>query len=153
MDDLFKDVQPMVYESRINVPYNWWAGDTASRIFISLRDDRKILGTCCQGCGKVYVPPRKTCPTCFTKNADWRVVSSVGTLESFTITRRQLAALPAKVPVIYGLIKLDGADTAMLHLLDEVDPEKVRIGMRVQARFAEERTGTIRDIEYFKPVA
>ena len=44
-----------------------------------------------------------------------------------------------------------GADTALLHYLDEVDPERVRIGMRVEARFAGERTGGIGDIAYFRP--
>ena len=57
------------------------------------------------------------------------------------MARRQFAAIPAdrKVPVIWALIKLDGADTALLHYLDEVKPEDVKIGMRVKAVFADER--------------
>ena len=71
----------------------------------------------------------------------WALVSSI-------------AAIPAdrKMPVIWALIRLEGADTALLHYLDDVKPEDVKIGMRVKAVFAEERKATIRDISHFKPV-
>jgi len=152
MENIFLGIEPMVYPGRINVPYSWWAGDTASKFLLAIRDERKILGTRCEPCNRVFVPPRKTCPTCFTENKEWVEVSDVGILEAFTVARRQLAALPGKVPVCFGLIKLEGADTALLHYLGEVDPEDIRIGMRVKARFAEERQGTITDIDYFKPL-
>lgn len=151
MSDIFDNVEPMVYESRINVPYHWWAGETASRFFTSLRDEKKIMGTKCMKCEKTYVPPRKTCPKCFTENEEWKEVSPQGTLVTFTVVRRHLASLPKKPPIIYGLIHLEGADTYILHVVDEVKPEDMAIGMKLQAKFAQERTGTIFDIEYFRP--
>ena len=151
MKDIFKDVKPQVLESQINVPYSWWAGDTASRFFTSLRDAKKLLGTRCDQCGKVFVPPRKTCPLCFVEEVRWVELSGRGTLESYTIARRQLAALKKKAPVIFGLIHLDGADTAILHQIGKIDPSAVKIGLRVQAHFAAKRSGTIEDINYFKP--
>ena len=75
-----------------------------------------------------------------------------GELVSFTVARRQLAALSKKAPVIFGLIKLDGADTALLHMIGEVDPGKVKIGIRLEAKFSDDRKGGILDIEYFRPV-
>lgn len=151
MEDQFKGIEPMVYKSRINVPYHWWAGETASKFLISLRDGKKILGTKCAKCNRVYVPPRKACPDCFSENSEWVELPDEGTLVAFTVARRQLASLPKKVPVIYGLIRLDGADTGLLHFIDEVDPVDLKIGMRVKARYADERKATIRDIEYFRP--
>ncbi|PKL37224.1 MAG: DNA-binding protein [Spirochaetae bacterium HGW-Spirochaetae-1] len=148
----FDGIEPMVYESKISVPYSWWAGETATHFLKSLRDDKKILALKCSKCGKTFVPPRKVCPTCFVKNTEWVELSGKGTLQSFTVARRQLAAIQKKVPVIYGLIKLDGADTAMLHYLEGIAPEKVKIGMRVEAQFASDRNGTIQDIEFFRPV-
>ena len=151
MEDILKDITPQVLTSRINVPYSWWAGDTASRFFTSLRDAKKILGTRCDQCGKVFVPPRKTCPLCFVEEVRWVELSARGTLESYTIARRQLTALKKPVPVIFGLILLDGADTSILHHIGEIDPGVVEIGIRVQAHFAAKRSGTIEDIDYFKP--
>ncbi len=51
------------------------------------------------------------------------------------------------------LVKLDGADTAMAHVVkDRV--EAVRIGARVEAVWKpdEERIGSIRDIAFFRLV-
>jgi uncharacterized protein len=152
MHDTLADVEPLVYKSQINVPYKWWAGETASRFLIALRDEKKILGTKCDGCKRVYVPPRKVCPSCFIDSAEWVEVADEGTLLTYTIVHRQLAALPEKAPVFFGLVKLDGADTALLHHLGEVDEARLRIGMRVKAEFAAHRKGTIRDIAYFRPV-
>ena len=53
------------------------------------------------------------------------------------------------------MIYIDGAsDAGFLHLLDEVKPEDVKVGMKVQAVWkpAEEREGSITDIKYFKPL-
>jgi len=154
MSDQFQGIEPMVYKSKINVPYSWWAGNTGTRFFVSLRDEKKITATKCGSCGKVFIPPRKICPACFTENTQWVNVSNEGTVISYTIARRQFASIPRdkKMPVIWGLIKLDGADTALLHYLDDVRPEDVKIGMRVKAVFAESRKGVIRDISHFKPV-
>ncbi|MDD5711258.1 MAG: Zn-ribbon domain-containing OB-fold protein [Smithellaceae bacterium] len=154
MSDIFKGIEPLIYESKINVPYSWWAGDTASKFFINLRDEKKIIAPRCGSCGKVFLPPRKVCPACFTENTEWVSVSDEGTLVSYSVARRKLASIPAdkKLPVVWGLVKLDGADTAILHFLDDVDPGDVKIGMRVKAVFAEQRTGGIRDISHFKPV-
>ena len=36
------------------------------------------------------------------------------------------------------MIKLEGADTPFVHILDGVKPEEVEIGMNVEAKFADE---------------
>jgi uncharacterized OB-fold protein len=59
---------------------------------------------------------------------------------------------PLKPPFGYGIIRLDGADTGMAHLLSGSDPAKWRIGMRAKAVFKEKRSGNILDIEYFQPL-
>jgi uncharacterized OB-fold protein len=143
----------MILESRINVPYNWWAGDTASRFLIALRDETRLIATRCKDCGSVTVPPRKSCPACFTRHSEWVSLPGTGTVTAFTVARRQLAALPKRVPVIFALIMLDGADTALLHHLGGVAPDAVHIGLRVTPVFADDRKGHIMDIRHFKPLA
>ena len=152
LDQGFDGIEPMVFESKISVPYSWWAGDTATFFLKGLRDEKKIRALKCSSCGKTYIPPRKTCPVCFVPNNEWKDLTGVGIVQSFTITRRQLAAISKKVPVIYALIKLDGADTAMLHYIEGISPEEMKIGIKVKAEFAQDRKGTIQDIAFFKPV-
>jgi len=154
MKDQFAGIEPMVYESKISVPYHWWAGETAGKFLLGLRDEKKILGTKCPQCGRVYTPPRKSCPACFVENSQWVTVSPEGVLVSYTVARRQLASIPEdkKVPVIYGLIRPDGSDTAMIHFIEGVEPENVSIGMRVRAEFDDVDTVSVRAIRCFKPV-
>ena len=138
----------LTHESGIKVPYSWSAGETLSRFLRALRDERKILGTRCPACRTVFVPPRKTCGTCFVDCGEWVEAGPGGVLESFTQARYDSAAHPGPRP-IYGLIRLDGAGTSLLHLV-EGPLEDLRIGLRVEAVFASERTGSIRDILHFR---
>jgi len=59
-------------------------------------------------------------------------------------------------PQLPAVIEIDGASSGMgiMHMLGEVDPQEIEIGMRVQAVWkpAEERVGSITDIAYFKPI-
>ena len=73
-------------------------------------------------------------------------------VEIYTVVRRDTGIMPVEPPFVYGVIKLDGADTGLVHIVGEVTPEEVKEGMRVKAVFEEERTGKILDVKYFKPV-
>lgn len=54
------------------------------------------------------------------------------------------------------MIDIDGTSprVGIMHLLGEIAPDAVRIGLRVQAVWtpASERRGAITDIRYFKPI-
>jgi uncharacterized OB-fold protein len=62
-----------------------------------------------------------------------------------------LEGQPLKHPFAWALIRLDGADTAMLHAVDAGAADEMRTGMRVTARWAASTVGDIRDIEGFVP--
>jgi uncharacterized OB-fold protein len=79
-------------------------------------------------------------------------VSLEGTLTAYTIVYQSEPPYPVKTPFAYGIIKLDGADTGMAHIIGEVTSKNLQIGMRVQAVFKDTRVGSILDIKYFKPI-
>ena len=62
-----------------------------------------------------------------------------------------LEGQPLAGPFAWALIRLDGADTAMLHAVDAGSPAAMRTGLRVRARWSATRTGSIRDIACFEP--
>jgi len=152
MEDIFNGIEPQVYKSQISVPYQWWAGETASKFFITLRDEKKILGTECPQCGKVFCPPKKTCPFCYVDTKNWKEVGPKGKVITYTVVYRKLAALKKNVPVAYGLIQLAGSDNAMLHYIEGIEPEKISIGMEVEAVFSDEKNASIHAISHFRPV-
>jgi len=132
--------------------YSHSAGPVRSKFLLNLRDQQKIMGTKCTACGRVYVPARSTCLMCFEDISDWVEVSHEGTLTTFTVVHESQPSLKYDAPFTLGIIKLDGADTGIVHRLSEIDLEKISIGMRVKAVFKDELKGDIWDIKYFKPV-
>jgi len=149
MADWLKKVEPLTLKGQISVPYTWWAGETASRFLVSLRDHKKFLGTRCKECGTVYVPPRKNCGRCFVDTDEWVEVSDEGVIEAYTIVHYAQPLQPIQPPFAYVLIKLDGADVGFLHIIKK-DLDKLRNGLRVKAKFKTERTGHILDIDSFE---
>lgn len=140
----------------IKVPYGWDAGEYASKFFTEIRDNGRILGTRCSSCGKTYIPPRSTCPECFDRITEWVELSKRGSLLTYTVVDYEVPLIqPSEPPIIYGIIKLDGADTGFVHILGEVDPDELEPGLRVEAvlRDEEEREGNVLDIKYFRPVS
>lgn len=151
MADWLSEVEPMVYQSRIKVPYNWSVGETGSRFLIELRDNKKLYGTRCVQCSTVYTPPRKMCARCFRDADGWVEVGPEGTLLTYTVVRYANELQPLKVPFGYGVIKLDGSSTGLVHLLHEFEWGTICAGMRVAPVFNEQRKGHILDIAYFRP--
>jgi uncharacterized OB-fold protein len=142
-----------VVHGKIDVPYRYTAGKIGSRFLLGLRVDRKIMGIRCPTCNRVYCPPKSICTTCFNNLDEWVEVRDQGAVTSYTIVRGERKAMhPKDPPFVYGIIQLEGSDTGMLHLLGEIEPENVAIGMRVQAVYKDERKGSILDIDHFKPI-
>ena len=142
----------LIHQGVIRVPYTWAAGAVASRFYAGLRD-KKIHGVRCPRCQLVLVPPKKTCHRCFGDLDEWVEVNNEGSLLTFTVVHYHEPELhPLKSPFAYGIVKLDGADTGMTHLIGEADLKGLKEGMRMKAVFKEEPEGNYLDIKYFKPV-
>jgi len=147
-----KDADVFVYHGKIYIPNTYTAGAVGSRFLIEMRDNKKIMGTKCTTCDLVYVPARSVCKHCFAQLDKWVEVSDKGTLLTYTVAGQSNGVQPVDPPIIYGIIQLDGASTGLVHMLSEVDFEKLAIGMRVRAVFGEKRVGSILDIKYFAPL-
>ncbi len=142
----------LIHQGVIRVPYTWAAGAVASKFYTGLRD-RKIYGVRCPRCRHVLVPPKKTCHRCFSHLSEWVEVSHEGTLQTFTVVHYHEPELhPLKAPFAYGIIRLDGADTGMTHLIGEATLKALKEGMKMKAVFKEKPEGNYLDIQYFKPV-
>lgn len=140
------DERPRVWRYSIS------AGPVRSKFLLTLRDQQKIMGIKCPSCGRVYVPARSTCFKCFINMNEWVEVSNQGTVETYTVVHQPGPVYPADIPFAFGIIKLDGADTGLVHRIGGIDLDKIAIGMRVEAVFEDQLKGDIRDIKYFRPV-
>jgi len=139
-----------------DIEYNHSAGETASRFLRTLRDEGTILGKSCPACERVLAPPRGVCDQCFVETEDWIEIGPEGHIESFTIVPNDLGAGP-DAPYAIAYVQLDGADTAMVNLLEGLDladtegaAEQLDLGTAVEAVFhpPEEREARITDFHY-----
>lgn len=70
-----------------------------------------------------------------------------GTVESWSWVATPSGRQPYDRPFAFALIRVDGADTAMVHVLTAESPQEISTGMRVVPRWRDERSGRIDDIE------
>ncbi len=126
-----------------------------SRFFRELKENRRITATRCQGCGKVWCPPRLHCSHCY-QTTGWEVLGNKGTVRSATfcyyVPSNYSLHDYMKMPYVLALIQMDGADTALYNVVHvpEVVIGSVTPGMRVRAVFREKREGRLTDF-YFVP--
>ncbi|WP_174566817.1 OB-fold nucleic acid binding domain-containing protein [Nocardia crassostreae] len=129
--------------------YTRSTGPTIGRFLTGLRAGR-IVGV--RGSdGRVIVPPSEFDPITAAALTEFVDVADVGTVRSWSWVAEPLPGQPFDRSFAYALIELDGADTALLHAVDVAEPGDISIGMRVRARWAGERTGSIHDIACFEP--
>ena len=134
--------------------YSWSAGVAIGRFLRGLKDG-ELWGRECDGCGRTLVPPRMYCEECFRPTDRWSRLRDTGKVTTYSVAYVNFDASRRKDPILVAVIEIDGASPMMgiLHLLGEVRPEDIRVGMRVRAvwKARSERKGAITDIKYFRP--
>jgi len=134
----------------IKINYKYTMGGQ-SKFFIELMKNKKILGTKCKKCGKVWMPPRINCSDCY-EDTDWLELKQTGVIEVSTIVWYTTSAFIQAVPYGIAFIKLDGAETAFNQGIfsENLVPSKIKKGQRVRAVFQKERQGKMTDF-FFVP--
>jgi hypothetical protein len=155
LDDIMKG-NILSFRDKPNLKYAWDNGVAIGRYLAELRNGR-IIGKRCNKCKRVLVPPRLFCEVCWRPTDDWTYVQDTGTIMTVVVSHVNWDASRVKEGERYhtpAVIELDGAGRhqGILHLIDEMEPYDIRIGMRVQAVWkpASERTGSITDIKHFR---
>ena len=133
----------------ISFDYTRSLGPVLGEFMTGLRD-RRILGARAAD-GRVHAPPFEFDPVTSLPPGELVEVGPAGTVVSWSWQPSPLAGQPLDRPFGWALIRLDGADTALLHAVDAGSATALRTGMRVRPRWADERAGSIRDIACFEP--
>ena len=151
----FKDKTILFTEWDPNAQFAWDAGAAIGRYLHELKAGR-LMGVRCNHCRRTVIPPRNMCEWCFRPMDDWVPLPDTGVVNTFSLCYVAWDMQYPDEPEIPAVIDIDGTQPAVgiMHLLGEVKPKAVEIGMKVQAVWkpAEEREGSILDIKYFKPM-
>lgn len=135
--------EPIVLHQKINLPYRYTAGEFHKAFLHGLAEQR-IVGSRCADCTTLAVPARPFCPNCSARNTDIVDMASEAELVSWTTVTR------LGIPRTFGLVRVAGADTVMLHFVEAGGRSLVE-GLRLVPRWASDAVADITAIEAFVP--
>jgi uncharacterized OB-fold protein len=133
----------------IDYTYTRSTGPIIGAFLTGLRD-RRIVGVRAAD-GRVLVPPAEYDPLTSEDLDELVDVADTGVVTTWSWNDTPLSGQPFDRPFAWALVRLDGADTGMLAAVDVSDRSQMHTGMRVAARWADDRIGSIRDLVCFAP--
>jgi uncharacterized OB-fold protein len=140
-------VDPIIIKDHYEIDYiHSYAQDSA---FFAGLTKKKLLGSRCTGCGYSYANPRGHCMECGVKT-EWFELPLKGRVHTFTTCYFGGETFLKEVPYTLILVEFDGVDTLFLSRLAGTEPDEVRIGMEVKAKFLRNCTFRPTDV-YFVP--
>ena len=151
----------LVLKKTISVNQRFATGPVMGKFLLALKE-KKILANRCPLCGRLQLPPREVCADCRVEAEGWREVGPKGNLMVIDIvyyaSPDPLTGETRETP--YGSIHvlLDGCrgNETFWHLLrrDQIfeveEAWRDRPGTRLRPVWAENRTGSIHDIQHFE---
>jgi uncharacterized protein len=138
---------PLVLE----YPFKRTVGPVQSAFLTGLREGL-VLGVRTSD-GRVLCPPVEYDPVTSEELTELVELADAGTVTTWSWEPAPRANQPLDRPFAWALVRLDGADTGLLHALDAGSPDRVSTGMRVRVRWNGDREGAITDIACFEPLA
>ncbi len=138
----------------MDLSWNTDVGETMAGFFQRLKAERRLYGTRCSNCLRVYLPPRPVCGNCWQQMNDWVELGEQGTIVGKTVCYYEIldsmTGKPRTTPFVLGLIQIDGADTTLNHFVETPDPDHVSIGDRVETVLRDTLQGNVGDIVHFQ---
>jgi uncharacterized protein len=100
--------------------------------------------------GRIVCPPVEYDPETGDPLTEMVEVGTEGEVTSWSWVADVRQDQPLTSPHALAFVRLDGADTSMLHVVDAPGPEAMSTGARVRIRWAAEPEGLITDIACFE---
>jgi uncharacterized protein len=138
---------------QVAFPYTRSLGGVLGAFMTGMRD-RRVLGARISD-DRVVVPPVEYDPVTHAPIdpvRDLVEVGQEGEVVTWTWVSQPVAGQPFERPFAWAMIRLDGADTPMLHAVDAPGPDQLSTGMRVRIAWRDETQGSITDITHFQPL-
>lgn len=132
---LTKNTLPKPVPGNWSVWYRYTYGVAGERFLREINDNRRLMGSFCPQCKKVFLPPSLYCEDCFAEMSEYRPIAGTGTVHTFSVLHESLEETPLAKPIVAAFVQFDGITGGLLAPLEGVSPEKVQIGMKVNVSF------------------
>lgn len=140
--------------SPFRMDYTYVAGVGRS-VFLRGLAERRLLARRCPGCTQVYLPPPEFCSRCLSELEAPFELDGRGVVSTFCVVNFPFLGQTIEPPYVVAHIQVHGAGTRLMHLVREVGPDEVRIGMEVEPVWApdDHLDTSLKSILHFRPVA
>lgn len=111
--------------------------------FHQFLNEKKLMGSRCQKCGTLYLPPRPLCIKCHNGEMEWTEVKGKGKLAAFTV----ITVVPAKMiaqgygrdnPYCTGIVELEEGPKISARIVGaDFQAGQVKVGMPLTIDFLE----------------
>ena len=144
--------EPLIEHHVLEYPggYTRSLGTALSRYLTGLRAGR-IVGIRTAD-GRVMVPPSEYDPETGAELDEYVEVGPAGTVVAWTwVAEPVVGKHHLTKPFAFALVRPDGAEVPMVHVVDVASADDMRVGLRVMPRWAPERVGYVTDLEAWVP--
>lgn len=93
--------------------------------------------TQCLDCRHMTFPPKPICPTCWSRDIEWVVLSGRGTLASFTEVSAAPKVFVSETPYVLALVDLEEGVRVLSRILAPYDGLQVDIPVHLKIRPAQ----------------
>lgn len=142
---------------RVRLPasmvYDYVPGLAPTRFLRGLAQ-KKILGEKCPVSGDVYVPPRGVSPVAGLPTTEQVELPHKGSVASFCVVHIGFGTNAPPTPFCSALVLLDGAAVSVYGPIQEIEHDKVRIGMRVEPVWVDDDqlAPSFESIKWWRPI-
>ncbi|MBP2330593.1 putative OB-fold protein [Kibdelosporangium banguiense] len=139
--------------SPFRMDYTYVAGAGRS-VFLRGLAERRLLARRCPVCEQVYLPSPEFCSRCLSRLAEPFELDGRGVVSTFCVVNFPFPGQTIEPPYVVAHIQVHGAATRLMHLVREVPPDEVHIGMEVEPVWApdDQLTTSMTSILHFRPV-
>lgn len=99
-----------------------------------LKED-KIMGSRCNDCGAIQLPPRPVCPDCKGRDLEWVKLKGEGVVQAYTVISVPLTKMKESCPYAVGVVKLEGGPSISGQILGVTKGQEMSVGARVRAEY------------------
>ena len=150
-DNTARPEVPRAVRGNIPIHHRYTVGVAGERFFKEMRDHKRLLASQCPSCGEAFIPPKIYCERCFEETTEWVPVQGPGYVKSFTMLHESLDGQRLAAPQVVAFVGWEGFQGGLVHRIEDINSEEVKIGIAVEPVWAHKRMGGIDDIAHFRP--
>ncbi|MDH5363107.1 MAG: Zn-ribbon domain-containing OB-fold protein [Aigarchaeota archaeon] len=106
--------------------------------FYQYISQRKVMAVRCNTCDAVFLPPRRRCVKCGSRDVEWTQLKGTGELQTYTVIHVAPPQFQPLAPYAVGIVRLDEGPQ-LFGMIRGVEHKALKRGLRLKLNFEEQK--------------